>query len=803
MFSMSERLIRTSIVLLVILFGQWMQAQQEARVANVTGIVLDATGAAIPGAHLTLRDAQRKIAASGLSNPEGNFTLPSVPAGSYVLEAECRGFEPAVKDIAVATSSGTTSIRIILKVAGIQQSVTVTAGSTYTAVDASAGTRFNIPLMETPITVQVVPAQVIRDQQNVALVDAITNVSGVAPTNDGYGTADSFSIRGFDIAALIYQDGFKLDQYTVSGFSQDMANVEQVEIVKGPASVLYGQGEPGGLVDVETKKPHDNRSGAFEQLFSHHQYYRTTGDLNQPLAGKTLLSRLVIDGTDAGSFRNFIHTNEFNIYPSIIWRPSHLAEFTVQAAYQTGSDVLDNGIPFLATGVPANVPHSSNFVDVGANKSSVTQYAIKPLLTIHPGEDCPLRLRYKYEYISGPTPLDEVYIGDADPSGNLARFGFVGNYFHHRTNQVLADMPGKFSLGPVKNTFLIGFDFYKDAGAYDYNTVFPQTINIYSPIYDQPIAPADPSGWGYNRLGNNAYGGYIQDLAEFPGKFFVLAGARMNWAEWWEDYAGSYVAKTDVHDRPTNPRAGLLWQANQHVSLYGSYSSNYGDSALGLNAPGQKFLPPEAGDQVEFGAKSEWLDKRLTASTGVYRIFKHNVPAPDPNNPALTIAIGTVRTQGVEFDVAGQVNRDLRVIASYSNLQALTTRDTNFPSQQGLPFGSVPHFMGSLWTTWEPQMRGLRGFKLGVGAQTRSGEQAYQTLYDESYNPLGLEVDRIPSFGIANLMTGYEHAWGRTHISAQVNVNNLFNEKYFSNVNPAQAMPGVPFTVLPAMRIRF
>jgi iron complex outermembrane recepter protein len=644
---------------------------------------------------------------------------------------------------------------------------------------------------------------VIADQQNIALVDAITNVSGVAPTNDGYGTADSFSIRGFDVAAMIYQDGFKLNQYSVSGFSQDMANVEDIEIVKGPASVLYGQGEPGGLVDVETKKPRDNRFGSFEQLFGNHRYFRTTADLDEPIISRVLLSRLVVDETDAGSFRDFVHTNELNIYPSVIWRPSHLADLALQAAYRKGSDVLDNGIPFLSNGKPAAVPNSSNFIDAGANKTSITQYEIKPLLAIHLGENWPLRLRYKYEYISGPTPLDEVYAGDADSSGNLSRFGFVGTYFHHRTNQVLADMPGKFSLGPVKNTFLIGFDFYKDAGAYDYNLVFPQTINIYSPIYNQPVTPGDPSGFGYNSLGNNAYGAYIQDLAEFPGKFFVLAGVRMNWAEWWEDYAGSFVGKTDVHDRPTNPRAGLLWQTNPHVSLYSSYSSNYGDSALGFTAPGQKFLPPESGDQVEFGVKSEWLDKRLTASTGVYRILKHNVPAPDPNNPALTVAIGTVRTQGVEIDIAGQISRSLRLIASYSDLQAITTHDTNSPSQQGLPFGSVPHFMGSLWTTWEPKTGMFRGFRLGMGAQTRSGEQAYQTLYDENFNPLGLETDRIPSFGIANLMAGYQHVWGKTQVSAQVNINNLFDEKYFSNVNPAQAMPGSPFTVLPALRVRF
>ena len=168
----------------------------------------------------------------------------------------------------------------------------------------------------------------------------------------------------------------------------------------------------------------------------------------------------------------------------------------------------------------------------------------------------------------------------------------------------------------------------------------------------------------------------------------------MNWADAFEDYF--YPDPTNdftqnVHDRPTNPRGGLLWQPISNISLYGNYSSNYGDSAQGSNAPGQKFLPPQSADQVEFGVKTEWFDKKLTASSAVYRIIKHNVPATDPQNPNLTIAIGTTRTEGAEFDVLGQVKRDLRLISSFSNLLDIVTYYMNSPSQQGLPFDGIAH----------------------------------------------------------------------------------------------------------------
>jgi iron complex outermembrane receptor protein len=793
--------------------------QQTASTTRIAGEVVDSTESAIAGARITLRDVQGRLVRKGTTNVEGRFELSANFPGRYVLQVESKDFETISRDIVVSSFAPDIPLHITLGVASVQQTVSVNAAVGYSVPIADAGTKIDLPLMETPVAVQVIPAQVLADQQTVSLVNALTNVSGVAPTNDGYGTSDSFSIRGFDALTLLYQDGVKLDEYSTSGFPQDMANVDEVEVVKGPASVLYGQAEPGGLVNVVTKRPHENCFGSLGQQFGNHSFFRTTADLNQPLIRDKLLFRFILDRTDADSFREFIHTNELSLFPSATWRPNHFIDLTIQASFENGSSFLDNGIPFIA-GVPdasgnakakpAPVPLSSNFIDPGLNKSPDTQYALKPTLTLHIAENWPLRILYKLEYHDNPTPIDDVYAGDANPSGNLGLLGFTTGYFHHRSSQVVTDMPGKFSLGPVKNTFLIGFDFYKDRGAYDYNFFLPSPINIFNPVYGQPpLAPVDPAQEGYNTLGFYEYGVYIQDVAELPGRFFILGGARLNWAEQFEDYAGSYVNKTDVHDHPTTPRAGLLWQANDHISLYSSYTTNYGASALGVVSPSHTFLPPQSADQVEFGAKSEWLDKRLTASTAVYRIIKHNVPAPDPVNPAVTIAIGTVRTQGVEADVAGQVSRDLRLIASYSNLQSLITRDTNsiaatgYPSEQGLSFGSIPHFTGSIWAAWEPHDGNLRGFKFGAGLQNRSGEQAYEAIFSSEGAATGWQLDGIPSNVITNLMAGYERPFRRVHIATQVNIENLFNEQYFSNVNYAQALPGAPFTILPALKISF
>ena len=790
-----------------LLTAAWAAAQQSSDstfasgFASITGMVEDATGGAIAGARLAMHDSTGRVVASAKSNGVGQFSIPDVPPGNYVLEIGSKGFETTRKDLAVPAASPVPPLRITMRVAAVRESLEVSATASYAATEAEAGTKVELPIMDTPVAVSVISGQVMSDQQTVNLVDALVNVAGVAPTNDGYGTSDSFSIRGFDAVSVLYEDGMKLDQYSASGFPVDTANVEEIQVVKGPASVLYGQAEPGGLVAVITKQPHRDRSVMVDQQFANHQFFRTTADVNQPLIKDKLLFRFALDGEDANSFRDFIHTNEFNIYPSITWRPSKLVDFTLRTAYETGSNVLDNGIPFVSDGTRAwlpSVPRSSNFVDYGTNKTNISQYTLKPALNIQLAENWPLRLQYKYENIEGPTPLDEYYAGDADTGGDLERSAFAESQFRHRTNQFVADLPGKFALGPVKNTFLLGFDFYTEGGGWFGNeSLTPATINIYNPVYNQPYGTPDPGGDIFAVQKWREYGAYIQDVAELPGKVFVMGGVRMNWAEELENItiASPYTfLPNDVHDRPATPRAGILWQADPHVSVYSSYTSNYGASALfALSATGA--LPPESADQVEFGVKTEWLDQRLTASAAVYRIIKHNVPATDPQNPIYDIAIGTVRSQGVDFDISGQVTRGVRIIGGFTSLQALITRDDNVPSMQGLSFPSVPHNIGSLWGVWEPQTRALRGFRVGAGVQSRSSEQAYE---------YGTNLpDRIPSFASVNMMTGFDRTVGRVHIDTQVNIDNLFNRHYFSNVNPYAATPGTPFTLMPRLEIKF
>lgn len=771
-------------------------ANEPAQPGSIQGTVVDPTGGAIPGAQIALIDSGG-VKARTTTDAEGRFIISGILPGKYHLQTESNNFDTASQEVIVSPTAPTTPPLVItLRVAAVQQTVNVTAAGAYAVPDASGATKTGMPIMQTPVSVQVIPQALLEDQQIVHLDDAIQNVSGVIPNNDSYGTNDSFSIRGFDAMEMTYEDGLRLDQYSTSGFPVDMANVEKIEVVKGPASVLYGQAEPGGVVNIVTKKPLDTPYFSLQQQFGSYDFYRTTFDATGPLFSKQLFYRFVIDYENAGSFRDFVYTDRISLFPSVQWRPTDNTQVTLTFNYAGGTQVIDNGIPFLSNGTPANIPISRNLAEPNSNRSPANDYYGKALVTHEFRSNWQLRVAYKSEYNDNPAPNVIYYAGDADASGNLSRFGFTENIFQQLTSQVVADVTGKFETFGLKNSVLIGFDYYHQNGNYDANLYSPATINIYNPVYGQPYTPPDPANDFYVHDGQTAYGAYFQDQVTLPAHLFLLAGLRFNWVKTFDT---GYGQATSVNDRPApTPRVGLLWQPKPQVSLYGSFTSNYGATPLGSLTPDGKTLPPESAQQYEIGVKSEWLQKRLVATASIYQITKQNIPAADPSNPAYTIAIGEARSRGFELDVSGQIAPGWKIIGGYSYIDAITTKDTNTPSLAGLQFPDAPFDSGSVWTVYEVQKGRLKGLKLGGGLVARTGQVAY-----ESPDGITYLTDRIPGFAIVNVMASYGWQFEKVRLNTQLNINNLFDKTYFMTVNPSQAMPGAPFSVMPALRVEF
>ena len=661
---------------------------------TLSGVVADEGGGAVAGATVSLLTSDGALQRTTTTDSNGNFSLDSLERGRYKVRVEKKDFETFETFVDSSSASAKELLRITLHVAGVRQSITVSDEGMYLVPDASGGTKTDTPVMETPVSIQVVPQQVLVDQQTVRLEDALQNVSGVIPTNDSYGTNDSFTIRGFDQLELTYEDGLRLDQYSNAGFPLDLANVEKIEVVKGPASVLYGQAEPGGLVNIVTKRPLEKSYYSLQQQFGSYDFYRTTFDATGPL-GRTLFYRFNLDYENAGSFRNFVYTNQVALFPTIEWKISDRTQITAQFMYADGTIVTDNGIPLLSDGTPAKVSTRNNYAEPNSNRTPTTQYSIKLLGSHEFSSNWKLAAAYKSGYYDSPVLNSVFYLGDVDANGDLQRLGFTEKYFNHWTHQTVADLTGKFSVHGIKNTLLAGFDYYYQDGRYDANLYFPAPINIYNPVYGQPYLPPDPANDFAVHNGQQAYGGYLQDQVALPSHLFLMAGLRLDRVDTYNN--GYDPTASNVHDRPSpTPRAGILWQPIQSASLYFSYSGNYGATPLGAVTPDGKPLPPQSAQQYEFGVKTEWLNRRLSATASVYQIKKQNIPTTDPSNPLYSVAVGEARSRGFEADVSGQITANWKIIGGYSYIDCITTKDDSIPSLAGLRFPGAPTNSGSL-----------------------------------------------------------------------------------------------------------
>jgi len=684
--------------------------------------------------------------------------------------------------------------------------------SGYSPLEAKGATRTLAPVMETPVSEQVISQQVLKDQQTVYLNDALQNVSGVTPQGSLI-PSDSFAIRGFDMQNLTFEDGFRNTKYNV-GFQRSMANVQDIEVVKGPASVLYGQSEPGGLVNVVTKKPVDRSYFAIQEQIGSYNFYRTTVDMSAPInREKTLLYRFNLDQENSGSFRNFINTDRTALFPTIEWKPTRDDHATVELGYLTGIQTYDNGSPFLTNGRTAPVSIRNNYAEPNANVGNIQDFWVKANATHSFSDDLVLHAGYRTESISNPMPNQQYYAGEVGSDGNLQRY-YSGNTINQNWSQeVLADLTARFKTWIIKHEALAGFDFFQQTYHYNYN--YPSwenpvpPINIYNPVYGQPLPAFDPALSGDTFTSQTSLGAFFQDQMELPWHFHGLAGFRYNSVTTANSYYGTNNSTvTDVP--PLTPRFGLLWNPVKPVSLYASYTANYGATAIGAQTVNGQPLAPQTAQQWEYGIKGEFLEGKLTATASIYQLTKENIPTVDPSNPGFWTSVGQARSRGLELEVAGEILPGWRVIGGYSYINCTITQDNGNgfgPSMQGLRFPGVPYNSGSLWSTYEIQGGPLKRLKFGAGVVGRSGEQAYsvQYTYDADGNPLppSYLTETIPAFAVVNLMAAYPCQIGKTKLTAQVNINNLFDTTYYSTVIPYSAMPGAPINVLASLKLEF
>lgn len=531
----------------------------------------------------------------------------------------------------------------------------------YNRTTTTTATKTDTAIFDTPVSVQVVPRAVMDDQKSSRLKDVLENVSGLrAQPSLGYG--NGFIIRGFH-NARVYRNGL-LSIRDGEPTEVDAGNLQSVEVLKGPAAVLFGRIEPGGLINITTKKPLDIPYYALEQQFGSYDFYRTQWDATGPVTDdKSVLYRFTGAYQNANSFRDFVSTDRVLVNPSVTWRPTDRTDMTLSVEGFDQDYRSDFGIPVIGNR-PAPIPISRSLNDPNIPMSSISKTHLSTEVNHHFNDDWAIHNRFlasfneAHDYMVNPTPA----FGPAEdallPDGTLKRniFGQTADTDLYTTN---LDLTGKFMLGSTKHDVLVGFDYFQATMKYHYfgefNDANPDlNINIYNPWPSYGINPAvieqtlsrPPNCCttdNFAFFNNSWYGAYFQDHITLWDKLHILGGGRYDWAETGSSYMASFAAAETTlpsrKDEGFSPRVGLLFQPIKQLAVYGNWTTSFGAN----NAPaadGSTF-DPQIGEQFEAGMKTQLFDDRLLATLAYYHLTKDKILVPDNSTPTHSIRLPT------------------------------------------------------------------------------------------------------------------------------------------------------------------
>lgn len=648
--------------------------------------------------------------------------------------------------------------------------VTAEQPNDYRVSETISAARTTLPLIDLPQSVQVVPSRVIEDQAIVRPAEALRNVSGVVRTPAYLGLTDSYIIRGFAADTGLW-NGFRRDLYI--GFN-DISAIDRIEVLKGPSSGSYGILEPGGVVNYVTKRPTKEPYGKVDIKAGSFDYYRPSLDLSGPVTeDASLRYRLNSAYEHSGGFRDFQESDLFALSGALDWDISDKTKLQFEFSYSDFDGGADRGFPTSLGPVIFSLPTQRN---LGEPSDSYALWQLDTALTLtHEFSDAvSLRSGFFFNRVEDDRRNTQGFELDADGRTLLRGYTDVPSWSENFS--WFSDLTVKFKTGSVKHTALFGIDLQRNNYAYDFNSGEATDLNIFAPNYSHIAPNLQPDGNFESQT--NTLGLYVQDHITFSDKWKLLAGVRWD-AYDYEDVDRDYDSATQFSGNGFSPRAGLVYQPVEDVSLYGSYSQSLKPNTYARTRSGS-IVDPEVGKQWELGVKTELFDGRLSPSLAFYHLTKENVAVPDPADPSgnFSIISGEQRSRGIEFDVTAELTPGWNLIASYAYTDAEVTADTSLPVGDALL--NVPPHGASFSTTYEIQSGALKG----------AGITASIFFVDEREAELP-NTYKIPSF--VRFDAGVFYKRGNWRYS--VDFKNIGYEEYYDSQGYS-VYPGAPFSVL-------
>jgi catecholate siderophore receptor len=756
--------------------------------------IVDTQDALVPEAKVTLQEGAG-AAISGVSDGRGLVRL-AAPAGRYLMTVSRKGFAASEQMVDVPTEQGA-ELTVVLKTAANAETVEVEAEG-YRAADAVSATRMPMGVLETPQQVQVLTGELLQARTVESMKEAVEMVPAVG-LQLGEGRRDNFFIRGFNAVDDMYLDGVRDD----AQYYRDLSNTERIEVVEGPAAVLYGRGSSGGLINRITKKPEmEGTLGELSYTAGSYGEQRGTGDVDVLVPGteKTAGFRLTGAGEHEGSQRHFYWMDRYTFAPTMQWQPSNATTVRLGMERLRDDRLPDRGIPFLpgadGTGGPAPVAVGNFYGYVGPAAgsnfihSSVTggtldvKHAFEEGWTVHAvARKAGYSINFENMYATNVTPVagGDYLVGRGEYDGTENWDLQFLNLEAYRTGRWLG----------MNHTVLVGTEYDRETtDSTQYNGPTNQTpVSLLHPLMVAPVLSSVLSR--NNRFFGQTAAVYGQDLVQLAPRWKALVGVRLdNFRQEVELRPPTNITPNPARtDTVASPRVGVVYQAAAWAALYGNYSRTFDPSGENLSlATNAADLKPEVTQNYETGGKFDLLGQKLLATASLFRLDRTNIKTTDPNNPLALLNLGEQRTDGAEVGAQGRIARGWMLYGGYAWLDGRivsSTTTSSGVSLQGKRPAMSPLHGGSVWTSYSFR----NGFGMAGGVIARSVQFASTD-----------NLAKLPAYGRLDVSAFYRTA----RYEVQANLQNVGDVRYYDAAqSDYQIYPSAPVNGTVTVRYRF
>ena len=643
---------------------------------------------------------------------------------------------------------------------------------------SNTATRTSTPVRYVPQAIDSIKTSNVADYGTNDIGDALSGIPNVSSSADT--RFDSLRIRGFDASNDFYLDGIRDD----SQYKRDLHNIERVEVLKGPAAVLYGRGSQGGIVNRVSKLPEFGRRSTIEAQGGSEDLRSLYADLSTD-PSENLSLRLNMGNMDENSFRDGVSGNRQLFAPSMSWQLTPDLNWLVQYEYSRYNRTPDRGIPGV-NGRPADVGRDTTY---GNDHDFIDDKAqsLRSKLTYEINDNW--QLRQTLGVFKLDSDFDNTYLTGFDPKTNkVARQHWQQDLTTRNVYNNL-ELEGGFDTFGLEHRLLTGVEIgsqRRDPKLYNAATGKTPgaqpvpSLDLFNPNRElRHTGSMQVFSDSHTEVESRAV--YVQDQLRLNDQWQLLAGLRYDTF----DIESTNQLKNLTEDRDshsTSPRFGIVWTPLQNHSFYASWSKTFspvGGGLIGITpgaAGNSNDLSPELTKQKEIGVKSDWLNDRLSTTLAVYDLELYNRRTSDPNDPTLTVMTGLQRSRGIELTATGKLVGNWYMRGGVGVQDTTIEKDNN--GLEGKRVNNVAKHNGSLFLTWKPEMGWYGETGLTLVGQ-RYADNANTTV--------------LPGYGRWDALVGYRFKdW-----DLRAALNNITDREYYASATSQyQIQPGAPRSVV-------